>query len=90
MGWVTKANHALKPGAMLDAINRMWREAETSDDEEEKRHLWKVGAYLTLCTVGGLRGHEGFFLDLAGLRRHIDTGRHGQVPPDYTLKTVLQ
>ena len=89
MGWLSKANHALKVGAMLDVINRMWRDAEASEDEEEKGHLWKVGAYLTLCTVGGLRGHEGFFLDLAGLRRHLDTGRRGQVPPDYTHETVL-
>jgi hypothetical protein len=51
--------------------------------------LWKVGAYICILTAASLKGHEGFYVELAGLRRHIAKGRVGEVPPGLNKSTLL-
>ena len=89
MGHKSKSNHALSIAAMVHTIGLMEEAAECADTSEEANHLWKVSAYLTLCTSGGLRGNEGFYLDLAALISHSETGRHGAVPVNLTRNKVL-
>ena len=75
MGYLSKANHAISITAMVTTIDFIRREAEESEEPEDANYLWKVGAFLTFCTAALLRGYEGFYLDLAALIKHIDTGR---------------
>jgi hypothetical protein len=42
-----------------------------------------------VLTAASLRGHEGFYLDLAGLRRHLHIGRMGTIPPVVDKHTVF-
>ncbi len=44
-----------------------------------------------MCTLtaASLRGHEGFYLDLAGMRKHLHKGRFGEVPVGLDKSTVL-
>ena len=79
-GYKPKSNYALSVAAMVHTIGLMEEAAEDADTSEEANHLWKVSAYLTLCTLGGLRGNEGFYLDLAALISYSVMGREWGCP----------
>ncbi len=51
--------------------------------------MWKGGAYVCILTAASLREHEGFFLELAGLRKHLSKGRVGVVPAVLNKSTLL-
>jgi hypothetical protein len=40
----------------------------------------EVGAYVCVLTAASLRGNEGFYVELAGLRQHLSKGKAGSVP----------
>jgi hypothetical protein len=42
-----------------------------------------------VLTVASLRGHEGFYLELAGMRKHIAKGRTGVVLTGLSKTTIL-
>ena len=48
-----------------------------------------MGAYLNICKAASLRGHEGFYLNLAELRKHLVSGNDGVVLPGYSKKSDL-
>ena len=48
-----------------------------------------MGAYICVLTAGSLRGHEGFYLDLAGVRKHLAKGRVGTILAGLNKSTVL-
>jgi hypothetical protein len=52
---------------LLDLIRIDADEAEEAGSVVEANELWKGGAYVCILTAASLRGHEGFFLELAGL-----------------------
>jgi hypothetical protein len=39
--------------------------------------------------VASLQGHEGFYLEIAGLRKHLDKGKLEVVPPNLNKSTLL-
>ncbi len=39
--------------------------------------------------AASLRGHERFYVELAGLRKHMSKGRLGVVPPGLNKSTLL-
>lgn len=89
MGHESKANHATTIGVIVMLLTYVARDAEAAETEEEANQLWKFGAFLCMCTAGSLRGYEGFYADLAGLDRHIDTGKDGVVPPGRINKNTV-
>ena len=89
MGYKSSANHAISIAAMTQAIAYVKEDALTAETTWEANHLWKLGAYLTLTTAASLRGYEGFFLDLAALRKHIHVGQGGSVPSKFTKNSIL-
>ena len=57
--------------------------AELALDAEtlpEANQLFKLGTFICVLTAGGLRGYEGFYTDLAGLRQHLHKGKDGVIP----------
>ncbi len=74
---------------MVTTIDFIRREAEESEEPEDVNYLWKVGAFLTFCTAALLCGYDGFYLDLAALIKHIDTGREGVIQFGVTLTSTL-
>jgi hypothetical protein len=89
MGHKSKANHALPMSALVQAINFIKEEAEAKPTSAEANYLWKVGAYLTFCTAGSLRGNEGFFMDVSGVRQFADVGKDGTMPTKLKTTTIL-
>jgi len=93
MGCQSQPNHGLLIGAiirLLDLIKLDAEDATRMDAVAEANELWKVGAYVCTLTAASLRGHEGFYLDLAGMRKHVNKGRFGEIPPGLTKNTVLK
>ncbi len=92
MGCQSQPNHGLLIGAiirLLDLIDEDAKEAVRVDAIVKANELWKVGAYVCVLTVALLRGHEGFYLELAGMRKHIAKGRTGVVPTGLSKTTIL-
>jgi len=92
MGCQSEPNHGLLIGAivhLLESLSVDAREAEESGMELEANELWKAGAYFCTLTVASLRGHEGFYMDLAGLRDHLPRGKDGHVPAGLNQNSVL-
>ena len=82
MGCQLNPNHGLLMGAivhLLDLIRIDAEEAEEARAVLEANKLWKGRAYVCILMAASLRGHEGFFLELAGLRKHLSKGRVGVV-----------
>jgi hypothetical protein len=65
---------------MLALLRLLDVEAQTTLDPEKRRLMISVGAYCAKCYCCTLHGNEGFMMDLAGLRNHIDKGRTGPLP----------
>ena len=92
MGCQSDPNHGLLMGAivhLLDLIRIDAEEAEETGAVLEANKLWKVGSYLCILTAALLHGHEGFFLDLAGLHKHLLKGRMGAIPVVLNKSTLL-
>ena len=74
MGSQLQPNHGLLIGAiirLLDLIDEDAKEAARLDSVLKANELWKVGAYICVLTAASLCGHEGFYLDLVGMRKHV-------------------
>jgi hypothetical protein len=92
MGSQAQPNHGLLVGAIVHLLNLIKmdaREAEESNTLLLANELWKVGAYVCVLTAASLCNHERFYLDLAGIRKHIDKGRTGYIPPSIDKHTIL-
>ena len=74
---------------LLEVLRRIQKDAEAPETVEEENQLWKIGAFVCVGTSSGLRGYEGFYLDLAGLWENIHHGRDGSVPPNLNRSTIL-
>jgi hypothetical protein len=74
---------------LLDIIRIDAEEAEEAGAVLEANELWKVGSYVCILMAASLCGHEGFFLDLAGLRKHLLKGRMGAIPVVLNKSTLL-
>jgi hypothetical protein len=74
---------------LLDLIRIDAEEAEEAGSVVEANKLCKGGAYVCILTAASLRGQEGVFLELAGLRKHLAKGRFGVVPAVLNISTLL-
>ena len=81
MGCQSDPNHGLLMGTIVHLLDLIRINAEEAENISvlESNKLWKGGAYVCILTAASLRGHEGFFLELAGLRKHLSKGRVGVV-----------
>ena len=52
-----------------------WALKQIHEFYEDSLESFKAGAYLTVFMAGLIRGHEGFYLGLAGLIKHIESGK---------------
>jgi hypothetical protein len=93
MGSQSQPNHGLLIRAiivhLLKLIKMDAHEADKAGSFTMANELWKVGMYICILTVALLCGHEGFYLDLAGLCKHINKGRTGIIPTAINKHTVL-
>jgi hypothetical protein len=92
MGCQSDPNHGLlmkKIVHLLKLIRIDAEEAEEAGAALEANKIWKVGTYVCILTAASLRGHEGFFLELARLQKHLSKGRRGDVPSVLNKSTLL-
>jgi hypothetical protein len=92
MGCQSDPNHGLLMGAIVHLLDLIRIDA---DEAEEARavlvanELWKGEAYVCILMAASLRGHEGFFMELAGLWKHLSKERVGVVPTVLNKSTLL-
>ena len=94
MGSQSQPDQAVRVGAIVHLLHLIKSDAWDMEENEfvsEANYLWKVGAYVCVLTAASLRGNEGFYVELAGLRQHLSQGRTGSVPValEITKDTVL-
>jgi hypothetical protein len=85
-------NHSLLMGAIVHLLGLMKGDAEEAEDfglELDANELWKVGVYVCVLTAASLRGHEGSYLELVGIRKHLAKGKWGEVPLGLDKSTIL-
>jgi hypothetical protein len=92
VGSQSQPNHGLLIGAivhLLDLMEADAREAWETGSIAEANELWKIGDYICTLTAASLRGHEGFYLNLAGMQKHAKKGSMGSIPVGRDKHTVL-
>ncbi len=92
MGCQLQPNHGLLIWAifhLLKLIKVDDREAKDAGSVVAANELWKIGAYVCTLMASLLQGHEGFYLDLAGLCKHLHKGKTGVIPAGLDKNTVL-
>lgn len=91
MGSESRANKPITIKATIEILRRLRLRAE--EESETNPHLsnyyYRVGAMIAVLTSGSLRGNEGFYLSLAGLRKHLHLGRDGIIPAGYNLHHIF-
>ncbi len=88
----SQPNHGLLIGAIVHLLKLIKMDAQEANEAGSvavANKLWKVGTYICILTVTLHCGHKGFYLDLAGLCKHIDKGRTGIIPTAIDKHTVL-
>ncbi len=84
MGQDVRPDLAMSIGVLHALIEELVILGSEQTSEERMRLIISVIAYSTICFCASLRGHEGFYVDLHGLRLHINKGRcvtgDGKIP----------
>jgi hypothetical protein len=89
MGYDTEADHGVSIEAIVTALDYIKTDAAEAETEAEANQLYKIGAFICMVTAGSLRGYEGYYADLAGLREQNHKGRDGVIPPKMTQNRLL-
>ena len=92
MGSQAQPDQAVRIGAVVHLLHLIKSDAQSADDSghaTDASYLWKVGAYVCILTAASLRGHEGFYVELAGLRNHLKKGKYGTIPADLAITKEL-
>lgn len=83
MGSQAQPDQAVRVGAIVHLLHLLKLDAQCAEDmgyAADANYLWKVGAYVCVLTAASLRGHKGFYEELAGLRKHLSKGKFGTIP----------
>lgn len=92
MGHESAADHGVSISVITESLKLIKAdalEAELSEDQPGADVLWKFGAYLCMCTSASLRGYEGFYLCLAGTSAHINDGKSGVIPRNFSKNIIM-
>jgi hypothetical protein len=92
MGCQSDPDHGLLISAIVHMLRLIKADAEEAEDEGSlvgENKMWKIDAYICILTARSLRGHVGFFVELAGRCKHMAKGRSGEVPPGLNKSMLL-
>ena len=82
MGSQSQPDQAVKMSVIVHLLHLIMADAQCAEDSgyfPDANYLWKVGAYVCILTAASLQGHEGCYVELAGLRKHLSKGKNGFV-----------
>ena len=88
MGYDTRKQKYLSMPVIVEVLSLIRRDAEAAT-EARASTLFKFGSLICVLTAGSLRGHKGFFFDLAATRNHLDRGRNGVIPQGVLKRALL-
>ena len=89
MGYDTRKQLDLSILAIVAMIEQIESDIDTSEDVTQVNRLIKTAALVTILTAASLRGHEGFYLDIAGTQKYLHKGKHGQLPAGSLKKKIF-
>eukprot|EP00804_Cyclotella_cryptica_P009196 CCRYP_003235-RA/>CCRYP_003235-RA protein AED:0.41 eAED:0.41 QI:0/0/0/1/0/0/2/0/290 len=89
MGYQTKNQLSVPIGAVVRLIELVDIDISTSEDPAHTKLLTRFGDLVTILTAGSLRGHEGFYLDIAATKRYLNVGRTGAIPSGTVKKKIF-
>ena len=89
MGYQTKNQVSVPIGAVVRLLELVDVDITTAEDSLHKTLLIRFGALVTILTAGSLRGHEGFYLDIAATRKYLNVGRIGTIPAGSIKKKIF-
>lgn len=75
MGQDVRPDLAISMPVMKEMIRELDQMGREADEPARQNLIISVIAYSTICFCGSLRGHEGFLVDLQGLRMHLNDGK---------------
>jgi hypothetical protein len=88
MGYDTKKQLPLSILAIVKILEMIKLEMEERETEEAWS-LVRFGALIAVLTAALLRGYEGFYLDIAATRSHLNDCRHGKIPNKFKRNQLL-
>lgn len=74
MGAIVKQDRALS-SVLAKMLSQRAKEKAGDPTNPDRREFLLVGCLIQIGFVAGLRGPELFFMDIAGVRKHLDNGR---------------
>jgi hypothetical protein len=80
MGYETKNQKAVPISAIIRQIEMIAADIDNAETQDQAHFLVKVATLITILTAASLRGHEGFYLDIAATQKHLQTGKNGTIP----------
>jgi hypothetical protein len=89
MGYETNNQLAVPIDAVVRQLELIEADIEDASDEKSRHFLVKVGALIAILTAGSLRGHEGFYLDIAATQNHLQKGKEGRIPRNALKRKVF-
>ncbi len=89
MGHEGRANKPISMRATIEILSRLKLKAEEEANATLSHYYYRVGAMIAVLTGGSLRGTEGFFVCLVGLRKYLQVGKQGTIPSNYSFHYVF-
>lgn len=80
MGYDTKNQKAVPISVIIRQLEMIEADIDNAESQEQAHFLVKIAMLVTIFTSASLRGHEGFYLDIAATRKHLPTGKDGIIP----------
>lgn len=80
MGYETKNQKAVPISAIIRQIEMIEADIDNAETQDQAHFLVKVATLITILTSASLRGHEGFYLDIAATQKHLSSGKNGTIP----------
>jgi hypothetical protein len=89
MGFETNNQLATPIDAVIRQLELIDADIDDAADHKARHFLIKVGALIAILTAASLRGHEGFYLDIAATQKHLPKGKHGRLPRNALKRKVF-
>jgi hypothetical protein len=89
MGFQTNNQLALPIDAVIRQLELIDADIDDAADDKARHFLIKVGALIAILTAASLRGHEGFYLDIAATQKHLPKGKNGRLPRNALKRKVF-
>ena len=89
MGYDTVKQLDVPIRVVVRQLELIWADAEFETDLARRHTLIKTGALIAVLTAASLRGHEGFYLDVAGTLKRLPKGADGVLPGGNLTKRLF-